>query len=293
MTSSIVEGRSGSDKVSELAREHPSLVALARAGWIAKGVVYGLVGVLAVPIAMNGLDRSQAASTDEEASQLGAIGEIADTSWGTLALWLVAIGLLLYAVWRAVSIALPASNSAKTWATRAGYLVSVIVYSSLAWTAISFARHTSSSAGQESEDARVERFTRDLLDMTGGRWIVGLVGLVVIGVGAFFIHRGVTASFTDELDGGGVGPFSHQTIVHLGQAGWVGRGVMMLLVGWFVFQAARQFDPSDAHGIDGALRDATDSTFGAVLVAVVAAGLLLYGAFCIISAPRARLTNAD
>ena len=121
MTSSIVDGRSGSDKVSELAREHPSLVTLARAGWIAKGVVYGLVGVLAVPIAINGLDRSRAASADEEASQLGAIGEIADTSWGTFALWLVAIGLLLYVAWRAVSIALPARNTAKTWATRAGW----------------------------------------------------------------------------------------------------------------------------------------------------------------------------
>ena len=293
MTSSVVEGRSGSDKVSELAREHPSLVALARAGWVAKGIVYGLVGLLAVPIARSGLDRDQRGSADEEASQLGAIGEIAETTWGTLALWLVAVGLLLYVLWRAVSIALPASNTAKAWTTRAGYLVSVIVYSSLAWTAISFARHTDSSGGQETEDARVERFTREALEMTGGRWIVGFMGLVVLGVGAYFIHRGATASFADELDGGGVGPFSHRTIVHLGQAGWVGRGVMMMLVGWFVVQAARQFDPDDAHGIDGALRDATDSTVGALLVALVAAGLLLYGAYCIISAPRERLTNAD
>ena len=261
---------------------------------MAKGIVYALVGLLALPIALNGLDRDPAASAGEEASQVGAIGEIADTTWGTLALWLVAVGLLFYVVWRLVSVLLPAQNTAKAWATRAGYLVSVFVYSSLAWTAISFARHrATSTAGQESEDARVERFTRDLMEMSGGRSLLGLIGLVVIGVGGYFVHRGITASFADELDGGSVGPFGRRTIIRLGQAGWVGRGVMMLLIGWFVFQAARQFDADDAHGIDGALRDATDSTFGALLVCIVAVGLLLYGAFCVISAPRARLTNAD
>lgn len=291
MTSSVVHGRSGSDRVAELAREHPSLVTLARIGWIAKGVVYGLVGVLAVPIAMSGLDSDQQASAGDEASQQGAVAELAQHSYGALALWLVAIGLALYVLWRLVSLMLPASNSAKAWATRAGYLASVVVYSTLAWSALSIARRTGS--GGESEDGKVERFTRDVMEMTGGRWIVGLVGAALIGIGAFFVHRGVTAEFRDELDGGPVGPFRHETIVRLGQAGWVGRGVMMLLIGWFVAQAAIEFDPDEAQGIDGALRDATSSTFGAVLALVVAIGLILYGAFCVISAPRQRLTNAD
>ena len=81
-------------------------------------------------------------------------------------------------------------------------------------------------------------------------------------------------------------------IVRLGQAGWIGRGVMMLLLGWFVAQAAIQYDPEEANGIDGALRDATSSTLGAVLALLVAVGLLLYGLFCVISTPRARLTPA-
>jgi Domain of Unknown Function (DUF1206) len=289
MTSSVVHGRSGSDRVAELAREHPSLVMLARVGWIAKGIVYGLVGVLAVPIAMSGIDSDQQANTDEEASQSGA--ELAEHSYGELALWLVGIGLGLYVLWRLVSLMLPASNSAKAWVTRAGYLVSVIVYSALAWSAISIARRT--GAGGESEDGRVEQFTRDLMDMSGGRWIVGLIGAALIGIGAFFVYRGVTAEFRDELDGRPVGPIGHETIVRLGQAGWIGRGVMMLLVGWFVAQAAIDFNPEEAQGIDGALRDATSSTFGAFLAIVVAVGLVVYGAFCVISAPLQRLTNAD
>ncbi len=296
MTSSLVEGRSGSDKLSEFTRSHPSLVALGRAGSVAKGVVYGVVGILAIPIAINGLDTDRSAGSGDEASQAGAIGKISESAWGVATLWLVAVGLLLYVIWRLVSIVLPADNSVSVWATRAGYVVSVVVYSALAWTAISFARHrpsTGTQSGEQSEDARVEQYTRDLMEMPAGRWLVGLIGVAVIGVGGYFVRRGATASFRDELDSRGVGPISHTTIVRLGQFGWVGRGVMMLLVGWFVVQAALHFDPDDAHGIDGALRDATSSPFGAVLVVIVAAGLLVYGAFCVISAPRARLTGAD
>lgn len=292
MTSSVVhQGSTGSDRVAEVAREHPSLVALARTGWVAKGVVYGLVGVLAVPIALSGFDSDQQANAGEEASQSGAVAEIAEHSYGELALWLVGIGLGLYVLWRLVSIALPASNTAKAWITRAGYLVSAIVYTALAWSAISFARR--SGAGAENEDGRVERFTRDLMEMSGGRFLVGALGAVVLGIGAFFVYRGATAEFRDELDGRPVGPIDHDHLVRLGQVGWIGRGVTMLLVGWFVVRAAIEANPDEAQGIDGALRDATSSTFGATLALVAAVGLVVYGVFCVVSAPRQRLTSAD
>jgi hypothetical protein len=296
MTSSLVHG-GGSDRAAQLAHDHPSLVTVARAGWIAKGIVYGLVGVLAVPIALSGLGEGEGTgSGGQEASQRGAVAELADSGAGALALWAVAIGLVLYVVWRLFSIALPGGSDAKSWATRAGYGVSVIVYSFLAWSAISMARNggsSSSTSGGNSEDAKVERFTRDVMEMSGGRWLVGLTGVVVIAVGAYFIHRGATASFRKELEPGGVGPISGHAITRLGQVGWIGRGVMMLLVGWFVARAAIEFDPDEAHGIDGALRDATSSTLGAVLALVVAIGLLVYGVFCVVSSPKARLMGAD
>ena len=292
MTSSIVAGQSGSDKVAEFAQSHPSLVTLAKAGWVAKGVVYTLVGILAVRIVVNGFTRDDTSGAQDEASQSGAIGEIAESSLGTLALWLVAVGLGLYVVWRLVSIALPAENSASAWATRAGYVVSVIVYISLAWTAISLARHHGSGAA-ESEDSKVEGFTRDMMEASGGRWIVGMIGAAIVGIAVYFGYKGISASFRDELEPGGVGPVSQHTIVRLGQVGWVGRGVMMLLVGWFLIQAAVNVNPDEARGLDGALREATSTTAGGFLAAIAAFGLIAYGVFCGVSAPRARLTNVD
>ena len=113
----------------------------ARLGWVAKGVVYLVVGLLAVPIAIDGLRDDGTQSSSGEASQTGAVTKIAETSFGTVTLWVIAIGLALYVLWRLISILLPAENTAKAWLTRVGYLVSALVYSALAWTALQFAQH--------------------------------------------------------------------------------------------------------------------------------------------------------
>jgi hypothetical protein len=293
MTSSTFTGETGSHRVEEVARRHPSLVAVSRLGWVAKGVVYLLVGVLAVPIALQGAGSARDDGGAGEASQLGAVAEIAESSFGRLALWLIAIGLALYVLWRVVSILLPADNTPTAWLTRLGYAVSAIVYSALAWAAVSFARHGATAAGAESEDAKVERFTRELMEKSAGRWLVGLIGAVVVAVGAYFVLKGWRASFRDELQPGGVGPVRHESIVTLGRIGWAGRGIVMALVGWFLIRAAVEFRPDDAKGIDGALREVNGTTFGTPLVWFAAIALIVYGVFCVVSAPRQRLTGAD
>ncbi len=293
MTSSTYQAEQVSQRLEETADRHPGLVATARLGWVAKGIVYGLVGVLAVRIALLGLENDQVRQGGgSEASQLGAVSEIADTSVGTVALWVVAIGLALYVLWRLISIALPADNSsAKTWLTRVGYLVSAVTYAVLAWSAVSFANHNRAAGRAQTEDAKVEGFTRDVMDMTAGRWLVGALGAVVVGVGLYFVYKGLRATFRDELEPAGVGPLSHESIVTLGRVGWVGRGVVMGLVGWFLIRAAVEYRPAQAHGFDGSLREVTDATFGPALVGFAAIALIVYGLFCVISAPRQRLTG--
>jgi hypothetical protein len=298
MTSSTFStDQSVSSQLQETADRHPSLVTLARLGWVAKGIVYVVLGILAVPIAIEGLEDDRARG-GSEASQLGAVAEIAETSFGAVALWIVAIGLALYVLWRLISIFLPADNSsAKTWLTRAGYLVSAVMYAFLAWTAISFATDggatTGAQSGAQSEDAKVERFTRDVMDMTAGRWLLGALGIAIIAVGIYFVVKGVRASFRDELEPTGVGPVSHESIVTLGRVGWVGRGIVVGLVGWFLTSAAVQYRPKEAQGLDGSLREVTESTIGPAVVGFVAIALVLYGLFCVISAPRQRLTGAS
>jgi hypothetical protein len=267
---------------------------LARAGWFAKGVVYALVGILAFKIALDPGSASPQTNAGSggggsEASQSGAIGAIARSSAGELALWAIAIGLILYVIWRVVSILLPAQPSAKAWVTRVGYGVSALVYAFLAFSAISFARNARRSG--QTENARIETFTRDVMDSTSGRWLVGAVGVAVVGIALFFLYRALTAEFEDEL-AGGVGPVSRHELVRLGQIGWVGRAAMMGLIGAFLVRAAVTFDPAEAEGLDGALHRLADTSWGPFMVGLVGGGLVLYGAYCVLSAPVQRLKSA-
>jgi hypothetical protein len=293
MTNSTLTNETGSRTVEHLAHRHRSLVTVARLGWVAKGVVYGVLGLLAVSVALHGSDAAASNTGQQEASPVGAVAEIADTSFGEVALYALAVGLALYTAWRLLSVVLPAQNSAKAWLTRAGYLVSAALYAVLAWSALSFARHEAAQRSSQSDDARVERFTTELMGMTGGRLLVGGLGIAVVALGVFFVVRGVGATFRDELEPGGVGPVSQESIVTFGRVGWVGRGIVMGLVGWLLIRAAVRFRPDEAEGIDGALRDVTGSTFGALLVGLAAVALVLYGLFCVISAPRQRLSGSD
>jgi hypothetical protein len=282
----------GVERAEEFAREHPAIVKFGRIGWVAKGVVYSLVGVLSLLVGLNARDAGgDAASGGQEASQTGAITRIAESSYGVVLLYVVAAGLFIYALWRLMSVLLPADNDVKAWLTRAGYLVSAVTYLLLAWTAVTLARRPRSSG--ESEDARVERFTRDLMNDDLGRVAVFAIGAVLLVLAAVFLWKAVSAHFESHLLPGSVGPVSHQTLVLLGRIGWVGRAGMMALIGFFLVRAAVTFDASEAEGLDGSLRRAASSTIGLVLVVVVGAGLLVFGAFCILSAPKQRLVGAD
>jgi hypothetical protein len=279
----------GSEEVEEFVREHPTLVRFARIGWISKGVVYALVGVLALTIAR----ADTATSQGTEASQTGAITRIAQASYGTIALAAVATGLVLYALWRIVTIVLPAKSDGHTWVTRVGYAVSAVVYLLLAWTAVSYIRTADENAGGSSEEAKVDGVTGEIMTHTGGQWLIALAGLIVIGIGVYFFIRAVRRPFDDQLDGRGVGPLDHRHLVVLGRIGWTGRAVMMVLIGFFLTRAAWRADANEASGLDGALRQASSTTIGGALVFVVAIGLIVYGVYCVISAPRRRLAPAD
>ena len=282
-----------SGHVQRAAHRHPVAIGVARLGWVAKGVVYGLVGALAVPIAIQGLEEDRAGSGDAEASQLGAVTEIAQTSFGATLLWIVAIGLALYVLWRLATIVLPAENSAETWLTRAGYLVSAVTYAFLAWSAVSFATAGATASGGETEDAKVERFMSGVMEWSAGRWLVGTIGIAIVGVGVYFVFKGLRATFRDDLEPAGVGPVSYESIIALGRVGWVGRGIVMGVVGWFLIRAAIRFRAAEAQGFDGSLREVTESTIGPFVVGFVAVALVVYGLFYVISAPRQRLTGAD
>ncbi len=260
------------------------LIPLGRLGWIAKGAVYGLVGVMTVPIAFSG------GGGGDEASRSGAIAEIAEKSYGTILLWILGLGLVLYALWRLVTAFLPGENDADTLAHRAAYLGSAVVYTFLAWTAIDYAIGSGGSGGSGS-GGMLEDISRTLMESTAGRLALGLGALVGLGVAGYFVYKAWDQRFMDEFDMSGAPSNERELIEKTGMAGWIGRAITTALLAGFVLLAAITANPDEAKGLDAALRDVADNWWGSALVLVAGIGLICYGAFAAISARRRLLVG--
>ncbi len=287
LNSETTDGNAVSESVDDAVDEHPWLERVTQWGWRAKAVVYTLMGVTAFQIARQ-------SPTSDKASPDGAIKALSDVPFSRAILAVLTVGLLLYAIWRGLSVAVISGNGVKDWGYRVGYTFSGIFYLLLAYSA----GKASITGIDPKESTTVEDFSSSVMEMTAGRTMVGIAGVVTIGVGIFFaIHKGIQRSFADELDGvhespGSNGP-KRRALLISGVVGWIGRGIVTALVGFFVLRAAVQFDPDEARGFDKALREVAGTTLGSLLVFVCAIGLIAYGLFCFFSHRFRSLAESD
>jgi len=273
--------------VGELAAEHPGLVKLGRAGWFAKGVVYVLAGILALQVAAKASGFADSPTTgQQEASPIGAIKTVAGSGGGTLLLWLLAIGMLLYAAWRVVSALLPGSTDAKGWAHRIGYVASAVMYTTFALSAIALARDGNKVP---NGNQKVTDISTKIMSHSAGRWLFGLVGLIVMGVGVYRMVKGFKIDVDDELDMSGTNPGYRRFVEKIGAIGEIGRGIGFALVGFFLLRAAVRYNPNEATGLDGALRRLAAESWGVFVVVIVGIGFAAYGVFCLATFTHRRL----
>ncbi len=245
-----------------------------RAGWVAKGLLYGLIGILFIQVAI-------APFRSGEANQAGAIQAVAERPVGALLVGAIAFGLALYMVWRLCTVVLPGDWTGRALLNRIGYAVSAGAYASLLFTVIGILRRTSPGADTE-EDQRVESSVRTVFDLPAGRWIVVVAGILVIGIGVAFAQKGWTRSFRGDISGDA--GLESTAIDRLGTVGWIARGISMVLIGALLISAAWQFEPDEAGGLDNSIRQIADHPLGAVLAAIVGVGFIAYGGFAVVSA---------
>lgn len=253
---------------------------LARVGLVAKGISYGLVGVLALAVA--------AGHGGKATSRAGALATIADESWGTLVLVVLALGFAAYAIWRLIQAVVEredpddgeATGLAKKWGKRVGYAGRGLIYAGLSYTTF---RLLTGSGADQSQNEKARETTAAIFDWPGGRWIVGAAGLAIIGAGLWNLYRGVSTKFEDKWRGG-MSPTERVWGSRAGVVGHLARGVVFGLIGIFVTKAATDYDAQDAIGFDGALRKLAEAAYGPWLLGLTAAGLVAYGVFCLVDA---------
>jgi hypothetical protein len=247
-----------------------------RFGLLCKGVVYCISGILA-SLAAVGFGGGK--TSKSEVFKL-----IYEQPFGLILISTIALGLLGYALFRFFQCFRDIEHkgdNAKGLASRIGFGISGLIYLGLGIYAAKLAITGSSGSG-ESRQFMVSK----ILALSGGEWIIGIIGLIIIGNGVYQIYRGVTGDFMKKIE---LWKSEIRQIVRkAGIAGYVSRGIMLLVVGYLLWHAGMTSNPREAKGTDGAFTF-LENKFGSVLMMIIAVGLVGYGIFMFVKARYQRI----
>ena len=246
-----------------------------RAGFTARGILYLLVGFLAVRIAVG--------DGGTKADRQGALRQIAAQPFGTALLWLLAAGLAGMALWRGAKALLGGDKAGK----RVADAGRAVFYAMVCWGTATYAAGSGNSSGgsdQESKD-----WTATVMKLPAGRWLAGAAGLGLCVAGAVIAVRALRRTFVKKLDTGRMGRRVRKAVTASGAIGGAARGVVYAGAGVFIVIAAVRFQPHQAKGMDETLRAFAHTPAGPWLLGAVAVGLMLFGLFSFASARWRRL----
>jgi len=247
---------------------------VARAGFVARGVVYGIIGVLALQIARNG-------GRGGQANKQGALREIAERPFGGALLAALAVGLAGYALWRLTEALWgkrDEDDEKKRTVKRLGSGARALFYGAFCVTTVRFITDGPAQA-QGNNEQQQQTLVARVLEWPAGQWLVAAAGVIVIGGALYIGYRGLSQKFDERLDTSQMGPVAGPTVDVLGTVGMVARSAVFALAGYLLIKAAIDADPKEAHGLDGTLKTMAHQTYGQVLLLVVAIGLLAYGLY--------------
>jgi hypothetical protein len=254
--------RNTATRLADRADDSAVMISLARTGFATNGVLHILIGGIAVGLAVG---------VGGEADQSGALAAVASVPGGEFVLWLAAIGLIGLGVWQGLqAFIVRDKDPKKRWA-----LVVTEVSKGIGYLAIGTVALTFALGGRHSSSHSSRALSARLLDTPGGVFLVIALGLAVFGVGAFFIWRGAVRGFTRDLSLP-TGRMRRAVIV-LGTVGYIANGVAVCVVGVLFVVAGIDTKPSQASGLDGALKALLALPAGPVILMIVGVGVIVFG----------------
>jgi hypothetical protein len=261
-----------------VATTSPLMEELLRLGYLVRGVVYGVIGLLALQVAVGG----GGTLTDTQ----GAIAVLGQTPLGSLLLYVILAGLVGYGLWgliRAIVDPLHKGKDAKGIAERIGYAISGISYLLLALATYGLITGGASAAHNGAQTAQTQQGVGTLLSKPWGAWGVALVALIIMGAGLLQVYQGIGPHFNQQFKPYVLGSIQRKWITRLGRFGVAARGLVFTLIGLFLLLAAYHNDPSLAKGIDGVLASLLQQPYGVFLLGIVALGLISFGIYSALS----------
>jgi hypothetical protein len=238
-----------------------------RVGMVAYGIVHLTIAWLGIQLSFG--DHSGAASRN------GALHQLAQQPFGGVVVWVVAIGMFLLVVWKLLEAFVDFSmeDGAKKVGKPAVNVFKAVVYGTLGVSALHVA--TGSKSKSKTSD-----YTATLMDQPLGRWLVGLVGLAIIGYGGYLVYRGWAEKFLKHLDAEGRSGDAGRAYKLFGKVGYIAKGVAIAVIGVLFVYAAIDHSAKKSGGLDQALHKVLQQPFGPVLLFVISVGIGCYGLFC-------------
>tara|TARA_R110002020_G_scaffold70506_17_gene182954 strand:+ start:1793 stop:2632 length:840 start_codon:yes stop_codon:yes gene_type:complete len=235
-----------------------------RAGYAARAAVYLIVGGLAVVAAWQG---GQAEGTTDALAQLRGV------PWGLAALWVIAVGLVCYAVWRLIDAALDLDNygnDAKGVMARIGLVVTGLIHAAIGVSVGRLAMGSGNGSGGSGGGGGAESATQQLMQMPYGPWIVVGVGLATIGAGVYYVIKGVQERYKEYIR---VTPTASR-LDPVMKFGCIAEGIVVGIIGATIVVAGLTTDPQQAGGVGEALDQVRSVAYGRILLGVLALGLI-------------------
>ncbi|WP_329312534.1 MULTISPECIES: DUF1206 domain-containing protein [unclassified Streptomyces] len=241
----------------------------ARCGLLARGVLYVLIGMLALRVASGD-------PAAKEADRQGALQELVEKPFGSVLVWAVGIGLVCMMLWRSSEAVFGAAGAdGDEPVKRLASAGRTVFYAVVAFSVLSFA----AGGGGRSGDEQSRDVTARALDLPAGQWLVGAAGLGIALAGVVIAVQAARRSFRRHLAMGGVPAWGRRAVGFLGVSGGLARGAVFAAAGGFVAYAAVRYDPEQAKGVDDTLRSFAATAAGPWLLVAVAVGLMLFGVF--------------
>ena len=265
-------GKAEVRKAVRVAGDSKLLEIPARVGFAASGVIQILLGGLAIQFG---------ATQVGEADQSGALAEVTKVPGGFIVLWIAAIGLFALALWLLTEAILVRGGSGSAWARRLQHLSKAVAYAVFGFTAMAFAQGHPTHASDTTR-----QLSTGILSTPGGQLLLGVVGLVVCGVGVYFVVKGVRRRFRRDIrvPHGNAG----RGVTILGVVGYLAKGIVVMAAGAAFILAAIRVQPAEATGLTGGLDTLVQLPFGGLIIVVLGVGLIASGVYNVARAWLAR-----
>jgi Domain of Unknown Function (DUF1206) len=253
------------------ASNSPVARGLARAGLTARGVIYILIGWVAILVALG--------QSSRHLDQQGALQLLAGKPYGLVSLWLLGIGFAAYALWRLSEAAFGVTGEGNGAGPRLKSLVRAVIYAGFAYLTFQVISGAGSSQAKKEQDV-----TAKVMHHAGGRWLVGIVGLIIVIAGLTLVVEGIRRKFMKFLQTSQMSPRTRRIVERLGIIGTTARGAVFALAGVLVIEAAVTYKPAKAGGIDKALLTLRNQPLGEFLLGLAALGLIIFGVYALCEA---------